>query len=186
MCQRYCNLSAFPNLLSYSFDSALNRIITCTFYHVVLGLEAGRMSWERHIAYIGGLKNAWSTYVSEITWKKSDMNERAIWQRYYIRCDFAGIILPRVREQMPVCVNAKSCLIKTGKLHVLLTSLCCTQRVVLGVGLNMKRGWDISVRLMMGLWAGLPRNCDSVSHRKMRFVSFSRNKTNKYTLLGSF
>jgi hypothetical protein len=33
--------------------------------------------------------------------------------------------------------------------------------------------------------AGLPRNCDSVSHRKMTCVSFSSNKTDKYTLLGS-
>jgi len=140
MCQRYCNLSAFPNLLSYSFDSALNRIITCTFYHVVLGLEAGRMSWERHIAYIGGLKNAWSTYVSEITWKKSDMNERAIWQRYYMKCDFAGIILPRVREQLPVLVNTKSCLIKTGKFHALLTSFVLYTKGCAGCWVEFEKG----------------------------------------------
>jgi hypothetical protein len=64
---------------------------------------------------------------------------------YYIRFDFAGIILARVREQLPVFANTKLCLFKTWKLHALLT------RFVLGVGFNMKRGWDILVRLMTGL-----------------------------------
>ena len=44
--------------MSDSFDSALNGIIICTFYHVVSELEAGRMSWERHVAYMGGFTNA--------------------------------------------------------------------------------------------------------------------------------
>jgi len=57
MCQRCCGFSAFPNLLSDSFDSALYGIIICTFYHVVAGLEAGRMSWERHVANMGGFTN---------------------------------------------------------------------------------------------------------------------------------
>jgi hypothetical protein len=45
---------------------------------VVLGLEAGRMSWERYVAYMGGFTNAGSTYVNEIAWKKSNMNGRAV------------------------------------------------------------------------------------------------------------
>ena len=56
--QRCCNFPAFPNLLSDSFGSALNGIIIHTFYHVVSGLGAGRMSWERHVAYMGGFTNA--------------------------------------------------------------------------------------------------------------------------------
>jgi hypothetical protein len=92
------------------------------------------------------------------------------------------LYLPRVREQLPVFVNTKSCLLKTGKLHALLTSFVLYIKGC--VGLIMKRDWEISVRLVTGLWAGLPRNCDSVSNRKMIFVSFSSNKTNKYVLLG--
>ena len=71
-------MSAFPNLLSDSFDSALYGIIICTFYHVASGLEVGRMSCKRHVAYVGGFTNARSTYISENAWKKSDKNERAI------------------------------------------------------------------------------------------------------------
>ena len=139
-CQRHCNFSAFPNFLSDSFDSELNGIIICTFYHMVLGLEAGRMSWERHVTYIGGFTNAWSTYVSEIAWKKSDMNGRAIWQGYYIRCDFAGIILARVREQLLVFVNTKSCLLKTGKLHDFLTSFVLYTKDCAGCWVEYEKG----------------------------------------------
>jgi len=48
--------------------------------------------------------------------------------------------LPRVREQLPVCVNTKSCLLKTGKLHALLTSFVLYTKGCAGCWVEYEKG----------------------------------------------
>jgi hypothetical protein len=62
------------------------------------------------------------------------------YDRYYIRFDFAGIILARVREQLPVFANTKSCLFKTWKLHALLTSFVLYTKGCAGCWVEYEKG----------------------------------------------
>ena len=59
---------------------------------------------------------------------------------YYIRFDFAGIILARVREQLPVFANTKLCLFKTWKLHALLTSFVLYTKGCTGCWVEYEKG----------------------------------------------